>query len=910
MEKANHNLNIISLHKSIHQPGSPMTHPSDNWLVLGHFDSLSLTSIPSDPKQHMLEQIWDNLSNPKKFCSSSGSDEQELLGLYRHALYLLPDAKNSEGNQNQEKLPFMFITHIRKSSGCTGPDSAQLIAATVRMVMENAKDVPFQCYSTLCLSDLILITFSDSLQTLMNTVKTLFTCPYIGDTYTYCCISKTALSAPDTHNLSRKDQIPLVSMRLAVRSTKKAQETLQSWADLLSKEKDTTAKKMVTAVQQAYFVTGTADLNILLQDVSSYDFIRFFQFILHQGKPKFWESFDDMVTRLGVLFKPDPPPDSDVQSANELCKAHCKLNDQEEIRNPEENFLYDAFFAENRKLRQALRGKQDKQDSWKKPFFELINSLIYLSKNRMLDQLCYVLLSSVQGFGVKLREPGKNSLPVEDIYTFVEQLAFVKEHIIRMESQLVLHPEARPVLFSLPVNTIESYLAFIDLCAHFLQIEDQEKEQKKFFFLIVPCLCEMVSIQSLLYSKNESNHLLYIRIPLALCYKPKDVALALAHEIGHYSGEASRNRKARFATLAYCYSVLLCEELGYRLDQSAIIQKVCDKFFELVPETDQNLIQDTKTALETCCSKLLDNQVFIYELRDMSIRELEDDPVRRYQELDRLNDRYRDVLMNWSAEYVVDMMNELQMLSRECYADVAMFSLLSVSSLDYIQLIWENRDSGMGDPTPNKREISRALLIERISLVIFIARREEVDRLTQDAEKLDIQGLEIMEFISSVEIYCAALKALEEDEPLFPQAQCEIFKKIPMKESSSEDLKFHPLEVAEALLIYLQLCYDMMPQKASHTEWNVIDTLYRSLCDQSGGSDTALENIIRNYRESIIRDSLGDKPMEYSLKETLHQLHRAVSAQEDAANLLEEKFHLSLEKLKMLLDLSESQPPK
>lgn len=145
---------------------------------------------------------------------------------------------------------------------------------------------------------------------------------------------------------------------------------------------------------------------------------------------------------------------------------------------------------------------------------------------------------------------------------------------------------------------------------------------------------------------------------------------------------------------------------------------------------------------------------------------------------------------------------------------------------------------------------------------------------------------------------------------LSPQAQREIFRKIPMKESVFEDLKFHPLEVAEALLIYLQLCYDMMPQKSSHAEWSVIDTLYKSLCRHSDGDDAALENIVRNYRASIIRDSLGDRPAEYSLREILHRLCSAANTQEDAADLLEKKFHLSLENLEALLGLSEDQPPK
>ena len=882
MAEHQNELTIINLHKSIHQPGSPIMHPDDNWLVLGHFDSLSLGSIPPEKGRHMLEQVWEDLSKPKEFLLSKKPGEKDSsLGVYRHALYLLPaDIPPASG---PETWPFMFVTRICKSNSHGGTDSRQSIEDTVRIVMGDTEDLSFQCYPTLCISDLILITRSHSLQTLMDKIKDLFTCPYIGDTYTYACLSRAALNEPDKHGLSCDDHISLASVRLAVRSHRNAEKTLRSWYNLLHSEKY--PAKMADAVRDAYFVTGTSDANILLRDVSSYDLTRFFRLILSSGAPNFWESFDDMITRLGVLFQ--------AEGGSPCGEGLCRLPCRDDL--PEINSLYTAFSRENQKLRQFLRNERS---TWINPLFDLMNSLICLSKNRTLDQLGYVLLSSVQGFRVKLQEHEDKSNYVDDIYTFVDQLAFVKEHIIRMESQLVLHPETRPVLFSLPVNTIESYLTFIDLCAHFLQIEDQERDKRHFFFLIVPRLCEMVAVQSLLYDRDEKNHLLYIRIPLELCYTPKEVALALAHEIGHYSGEFSRNREVRFKTLIYCCSMLLCRQLGYRLEQTAILHRVFLWFFRRIPQKDRKLMRDIEPAIESCCRELICETATIYELRDAAIEDIKN-VGERYGRMDELNRRYEEILRRNSINYVLDVMKEVQMLCQECYADVAMFSLLSVSSLDYIQLIWSRRYSGMCNPSPKQKDLSRVLLIERISLVILTARRNEVERLPQDAQDEKLPK-EIMDLISSVADYCTVLNsgACSLDE------QRKMLQNIKLNEKDPKNLPFHPLEITQSLLTYLRTCYDDMPKKTSHTEWDQIDSLYKSLCDSGGSGDSGLEGLMRDYRAFTVRDSLdSDSQDESSLKDILYRFHSGLADRETTMALLTEELHLSPENADTILNL-------
>ena len=62
-------------------------------------------------------------------------------------------------------------------------------------------------------------------------VERLLFCPYIGDTYTYCCVSKNALLSTGV-NISDQDTLPLVSMRLAVRNAEEAEQRVSHWRTL------------------------------------------------------------------------------------------------------------------------------------------------------------------------------------------------------------------------------------------------------------------------------------------------------------------------------------------------------------------------------------------------------------------------------------------------------------------------------------------------------------------------------------------------------------------------------------------------------------------------------------------------------------------------------------------------------
>lgn len=882
MEKKKSDMHIISMHKGIHQAKEAQnifSDESDEWLVLGGFDTLSISPLgsASEDETHILKRVWKDLEN------TPGGETQ--LGTYHNNLYLLPPLIEHRDSKDR-KFPFMFVTRIRENSHYQKDSPEWTLHSTVQTALGD--EVEFACYPTLGLSDLVLIMWSNSLEYLLTKVECLFVCPYIGDTYTFCCIAKKALTMLD--QIQDKDNISLVSIQLAVRNADKACQKVRYWRKLLQKERS--ERPGQTAVKESYFVIGSADVNILLQNISSYSLVLFLKDVLEESNLEpddvsLWEAFDDMTTQLGRFL------DGSKEESNREYSLMGSRKRPYPEPTPLPNILYDAFVSENNKLRKVV---EDERGSWIYPMFQLMNSFVYLSKNRALDQLCYVLLSGVQGFVVKLQEREKKFGYISDLYTFVDKLSFVKEHIIRMESPLGQHPGTRPVLFSLPVNTIESYLAFVDLCADFLQISDKDADKKRFYFLIVPCLCETVSVQSMLYSQDESNHLLYIKIPLEQCYCPNEVGLALAHEISHYSGELSRNRTLRFSTLLYCCSFLLCKKLGFKRNR-LVIQSIMREIDQNISNQQKHFMNDIEPALDKACRRLVRNEAFLDRLRDILFQEIEDK--ERYQELTKLNERFRDICDNGSVEYVLDVMLEIEMLSRECYADLAMFSLLPITARDYIPLILKRRNSGLEKPDWQTRNIGRTLFVERISLVLSVV-YNECEQLQDDCfgDSLDEESRLMLE---DIKMYCTILCALGRGELVTVEVQNKLFAQLREHQDAGNILACHPLEIVYTLRMYLTRCYTSMPKWKQYTEGAQIGNLYKAMISPTTNGETKQDGAIRRYRSKVMdRSRVGGAA---NIKEILEQVECGLCSKEAAIDALMHNFHLSKENAQTIITL-------
>lgn len=783
MSNFDYDLRVINMYRKTRQAGYAFFDQGDEWLVLGQFDTMEIRNLTSSDS--LFEAIWKDISQKSVRNDSSNTH------IYRHPTYLFSteDSKHTAFWKN-DGAPFMFVTRIHAKS-CYSEDGREAYLEQLGGQIEaSLKDFPAEDFffsKTLGLSDMILLVKSNSVPKLINGIKKLSHQPYVGDVYSYCCISKWAMKDNGTSPVvAHKDSIPMVSLRFAVRDAEAAKEQTRKWKNM---EFDG------ARVKDVFYVTGTEDVNVVLEDISSAILIQFLNEIIEGGGRILWQAFDDMTTRIGVsadeatkdLCADEPP--IDVSPYVDSAKAAAQGNGGTDVKRLQKTFL--------KLQRELLDAVPDGEGlDWMRSLQEIVNALVNVSDNCVLDQLCYILLDGLRGLLCKLKNADKSYLEKNSshFYKFVSGVAYLKEHIIRMESQLVHHPETRPMIFYIPATVMEIDLAFISMCADYFQLKDPQKNN--FYFVLVPCLCKTISIHNLFYQCGP-DHLLYVEMPLSCCYKPRFVACALAHEIAHFSGESTRMRTERSVALFYSCAFMLAQLLDVSHSRTAII-KLMDALIEDYKKTAKTAkyMSELESKLAEACRNVIRDRELVRRLHTSASSDLCDSE-SQFSWLSQKQAEYNTILELGSVQTVVDNMKEVGMLSQECYADIAMIHLLGINAQTYYDLIWQNylmKDKYDGKDT------QKALIIERVSLVFLVLFSDCDPKEIEDAiSDHDAKGL-------FDDIVCHFTE--------FKNGTFDLIKVCKTVRIEIQDNKspFHPYQVLRALYLYLSECFSEMEQ--------------------------------------------------------------------------------------------------
>ena len=784
MSNFDYDLRVINMYRKTRQAGYAFFDQGDEWLVLGQFDTMEIRNLTSSDS--LFEAIWKDISQRSVRSDSLNTH------IYRHPTYLFSteDSKHA-AFWKDNSAPFMFVTRIHAKS-CYSEDGHEAYLEQLGGQIETSlKDFPVESFffsKTLGLSDMILLVKSNSVPKLIDGIKKLSHQPYVGDVYSYCCISKWAMNDNGTSPVvAHDDSIPMVSLRFAVRDAEIAIKQIQKWKYL---EFDG------AGVKDIFYVTGTEDVNIVLEGISSAVLIKFLNEIIEGGGGRIlWHAFDDMTTRIGVSadkgtkdFRTDEPPIDDSPYVDSA-KVATRGNGNTDVKR-----LQKTFLELQRELLDAVPDGESLD--WMRSLQEIVNALVNVSDNCVLDQLCYILLDGLRGLLYKLKNADKSYLEKNSahFYKFVSGVAYLKEHIIRMESQLVHHPETRPMIFYIPATVMEIDLAFISMCADYFQLKDPEKNN--FYFVLVPCLCKTISIHNLFY-QHGPDHLLYVEMPLSCCYKPRFVACALAHEIAHFSGESTRMRTERSVALFYSCAFMLAQLLDVSHSRTTIV-KLMDALLEDYKKnaTTAKYMTVLESKLAEACRNVIRDRELINRLHISASSDL-CDSASQFSWLSQKQVEYNTILELGSVQTVIDNMKEVDMLSQECYADIAMIHLLGINAQTYYDLIWQNylmKDKYDGKDT------QKALIIERVSLVFLVlffdCDPKEIEDAISDHDAKGLFGDIVCHFVE------------------FKNGTFDLIKVCKTVGIEIQDNKspFHAYQVLSALYLYLSECRSEMEQ--------------------------------------------------------------------------------------------------
>ena len=110
------------------------------------------------------------------------------------------------------------------------------------------------------------------------------------------------------------------------------------------------------------------------------------------------------------------------------------------------------------------------------------------------------------------------------------------------ERQFIHAPAFNATYFEIPPKILAFYNAITDYIASLLA----EEEDKKYYFIIAPDYRSDLYVRPLniTYSRDTKKHLAIINLPEKYFYQPKEAIMLLAHEVGHYEGRRSREKRA------------------------------------------------------------------------------------------------------------------------------------------------------------------------------------------------------------------------------------------------------------------------------------------------------------------------------------------------------------------------------
>lgn len=377
-------LRAIVLEKSTQREDMSMSCPPGRWLMLGHMDWLRVERIGSlggSSNSVCLDQLREHRRDL--------SIKQSETSAYSQSLYVLRDfpvgQRTRVENFWNRPATFMAITRIHSNGQRQALFEKEINEKLCGAEQEGfgsvfpydacpdtsqdgrlGKRVIYLHYRSLELSDVILVTKSDSVEGLLSCIGRLFTLETAGDIYSYYCISVI-----ESERAASDDCIPLISARFAVRSSVACHSQIGRLQKIFSKPDG--------CPPPAFFVTGTEDINIIAYDTTSRQLRDIFLQILSMDDG-FRQAFYDSTTRLGIR-------------ESSLCFASARTGESGSWQDP-------ALVRSCGKLLESfmeLYKKNPLINDWSRPLMELLNMLYHMSRNCVLWEMCYTLLNGLRG---------------------------------------------------------------------------------------------------------------------------------------------------------------------------------------------------------------------------------------------------------------------------------------------------------------------------------------------------------------------------------------------------------------------------------------------------------------------------------------------------------------------------------
>ncbi len=704
-----------------HYKTTRVTGTSTPLVSLGYFDTLQIYPLPKyGTSGNWLRDMWEH---------SIRLSGETMSDIYYHPLYITLSPERSIPNGFWElNTQFMFVTLVHFSLERELPDENTdrfgKVSDKIASFLEgSAAKVSAACYQSINLSDMVVIWKSDSLLAIMEKISALYQYEEIGDLRTTCGFSFPEGQSPKI----QPEEIPYVSFRFGVRNMKEAFRFATLMHD----------KYNWWPMPGGYFTTGAENLDYVFPNLSSANFLDLISFWFQDQNINtcLQKAFYESYTHLGIDNK--PLLDVNKESAEEPEAANTREYQVNALDTPPDHIntvlakkciqLFDGF----RTLRESAKGELC---SWYKPVSNQLSALVNMSQICVLDGFCYLILDGVSMFCKKispyLRGERQTSLEMLGrIQRFIRGWGTLLEQALRVDGQFIQSPGFSPLLYDIPVNLLEFYIAFTRRCMNLMQSPESENDRHHYALFLLPKLCRRTKVRDIFQDPPPEDRLLYVDVPLDYVYDPQQILLQLCHEVAHYCGEESRCRKlrARYFALAGAHLIAWHFELGNKTALSQIYNDI----LEGIPEDCQLYMEYFIPVIRKRALSLLNEYSTFRKWQAAFLSEAKYTGNERAAWLRKNTENHRTLLLNrvHGLDDFSEDIERIRQLFEECYADVSMIFLLSPTWNEYLslyrqELLWMQE----GNYSSQYAE-----LVQRAAVVLLAANyKPDADQVTDD----------------------------------------------------------------------------------------------------------------------------------------------------------------------------------
>lgn len=573
-------------------------------------------------------------------------------------------------------------------------------------------------YHTLELGDIVAVLKSNSMGSCLHTLRRLLETAAVGDVYTYCGIH-TALFMGDSvetaakkweedFQTSRKyscysvetalqERLPIASIRFSVRNARCAKKF---WDTL-----------PLDPPEGVSFVTGTADAIVHLDKHTFLELVTYIKGLLQNRYPvangrentfevDMYDAFDDIITRVGI-------PYGDVYSGAEIPKRRWSTNKIQHIQ--------DALKRSVGKLSGICQ-------PWAAALTAQTNTLITMMENCVMDDLSMLIWPSVCAIMERLDVilPTVGEQQEADIRKFLDGWDILANDITQLEGQLVQSPEVQSSRYYTPATLLAFYMALLHAYNALLLTVNDDEYRQNFVPLITydiapraNTLCILDSNGSGMGAPYQGNTPLLVYLPVSLMYHPFEVSVILCHEMAHYTGDSTRFREERL-------SRILCSCAGriataWRLDGQAPYP-LRSGGYQKITQTIEDELRKGYQGL--CTRKNVKNIDYISQIRDILpevlthvyfSQSLQSSLLSKYLREDTVQYSFISYAKMFTPKFqylgiceLKSRLEDLLLLYRECYADLAAVLCLGLTADEYLTCILYREETYVKERTPRK----------------------------------------------------------------------------------------------------------------------------------------------------------------------------------------------------------------